>query len=99
MKKKKKLINNINFKIRRVSDNNFIHKTITFTDKKKYKFNEKVMKLSLDDFKSYFEKYNLEIVNCFGNYQLDAFDVKNSERLIMVIKKSQPKKTGIRGRQ
>ena len=99
IEKEKKLINNINFKITRVSDNNFIRKTITFTDKKNYKFNEKVMKLSLDDFKSYFEKYNLEIVNCFGNYQLDAFDVKNSERLIMVIKKSQPKKTGIRGRQ
>ena len=85
-----KVINDLSFKIKRRSDGKFIYKEIKFNDKKDYFFHEKVMDLSLNDFESYLKRYNLRIIKTFGDYNLNDFDVKNSERLIMVIKKSQP---------
>ena len=85
-----KVINDLSFKIKRRSDGKFIYKEIKFNDKKDYFFHEKVMDLSLNDFESYLKRYNLRIIKTFGDYNLNDFDVKNSERLIMIIKKSQP---------
>ena len=85
-----KVINDLIFKIKRRSDGKFIYKEIKFNDKKDYFFHEKVMDLSLNDFESYLKRYNLRIIKTFGDYNLNDFDIKNSERLIMVIKKSQP---------
>ena len=53
-------------------------------------FQEKVMDLSLNDFENYFKIYNLKIIKTFGDYNLNEFDIQNSKRLIMIIKKSQP---------
>ncbi len=39
------------------------------------------------DFKSMFEKAGLELVNCYGNYDLAAYERLDSPRLIMVLKK------------
>ena len=85
-----KVIDNLSFKIKRRSDGKHIYKEIKFYDKKDYFFQEKVMDLSLNDFQKYLERYNLKIIKKFGNYNLNEFDIKNSKRLIMVIKKSQP---------
>ena len=48
------------------------------------------MDLSINDFENYFKRYNLKIVKTFGDYNLNEFDIQNSKRLIMIIKKSQP---------
>ena len=85
-----KVIDNLSFKIKRRSDGKHIYKEIKFYDKKDYFFQEKVMDLSLNDFQNYLEIYNLKILKTFGDYNLNEFDIKNSKRLIMVIKKSQP---------
>ena len=85
-----KVIDNLSFKIKRRSDGKHIYKEIKFYDKKDYFFQEKVMDLSLNDFQNYLERYNLKIIKTFGDYNLNEFDIKNSKRLIMVIKKSQP---------
>ena len=74
-----KVIDDLSFKIKRRSDGKHIYKEIKFNDKKDYFFQEKVMDLSLKDFEDYLKRYNL-----------NEFDIKNSERLVMVIKKSQP---------
>ena len=90
VEKESKKINNIIFNINRFFEDNFIIKRINVIDKnKKFEFTEKVMKLGLNDFQKYFEKFNLEILNVFGDYSLNKFN-KNSDRLIMLIKKSQP---------
>jgi len=90
IEKESKKINNIIFNINRFFEDNFIIKRINVIDKnKKFEFTEKVMKLGLNDFQKYFEKFNLEILNVFGDYSLNKFN-KNSDRLIMIIKKSQP---------
>ena len=85
-----KVIDDLSFKIKRKSDGKHIYKEIKFQDKKDYFFQEKVMDLSLKDFEDYLKRYNLKIIKTFGDYNLNEFDIKNSERLIMVIKKSQP---------
>ena len=85
-----KEIDSLSFKIKRRSDGKYIYKEIKFHDKKDYFFQEKVMDLSLKDFENYLKRHNLKIIKTFGDYNLNEFDIKNSERLIMVIKKSQP---------
>ena len=85
-----KVIDDLSFKIKRRSDGKHIYKEIKFNDKKDYFFQEKVMDLSLKDFENYLIRYNLKIIKTFGDYNLNEFDIENSERLIMVIKKSQP---------
>ena len=85
-----KVIDNLSFKIKRKSDGKHIYKEIKFQDKKDYFFQEKVMDLSRKDFENYLIRYNLKIIKTFGDYNLNEFDIENSERLIMVIKKSQP---------
>ena len=90
VKEETKVIDNVEFRILRRSDNKYIYKEIRFNDKKDFLFQERVMNLSLNNFKSYLKKYNLKIIKLFGDYNLNKFDKNNSERLIMVIKKSQP---------
>ena len=85
-----KVIDDLSFKIKRRSDGKHIYKEIKFNDKKDYFKQEKVMDLSLKDFEDYLKRYNLKIIKTFGDYNLNEFDIKNSERLVMVIKKSQP---------
>ena len=85
-----KVIDDLSFKIKRRSDGKHIYKEIKFQDKKDYFFQEKVMDLSLNDFENYLKRYSLKVIKTFGDYNLNEFDIKNSERLIMVIKKSQP---------
>ena len=85
-----KVIHDLSFKIRRKSDGKHIYKEIKFNDQKDYFFQEKVMDLSLNDFENYLKIHNLKIIKTFGDYNLNEFDIENSERLIMVIKKSQP---------
>ena len=85
-----KEIDSLSFKIKRRSDGKYIYKEIKFHDKKDYFFQEKVMDLSRKDFENYLIRYNLKIIKTFGDYNLNEFDIENSERLIMVIKKSQP---------
>ena len=90
VKEETKVIDNIKFRILRRSDNKYIYKEIRFNDKKDFLYQERVMNLSLNNFKSYLKEYNLKIIKLFGDYNLNKFDKNNSERLIMVIKKSQP---------
>ena len=85
-----KVIDDLSFKIKRKSDGKHIYKEIKFQDKKDYFFQEKVMDLSRKDFENYLIRYNLKIIKTFGDYNLNEFDIENSERLIMVIKKPQP---------
>ena len=50
------------------------------------------MNLKLKDFEKYFSIFNYSLLSVFGDYNLNIFNKKSSERLIMVIKKSQPVK-------
>ena len=89
VEKETKKIGNIIFNIKRSFKDNFIVKKIKIKDYNKiFYFEERVMELTKNDFQDYLKKFNFEILDVYGNYNLEKYH-KNSERLIMIIKKSQ----------
>ena len=89
VEKETKKIGNIVFNIKRSFKDNFIVKKIKIKDNNEiFYFEERVMELTKNDFQDYLKKFNFEILDVYGNYNLEKYH-KNSERLIMIIKKSQ----------
>lgn len=79
---------NIEFKINRFVKNNIINKNIKFSDNGvDYNFTEKVKAIRLDHFENYFAKVGLKLKESFGNYNLEKFNPKTSDRLIMILTK------------
>jgi SAM-dependent methyltransferase len=78
----------VEFKIKRYLSNNIIHKEIEFSAKgKAQKFIEKVQALGREDLIKYIENAGLEILNDFGDYDLNAFEPDSSARLILIAQK------------
>lgn len=78
----------IDFHIKRYVKDDIIHKNIKFEDKGvNYDFTEKVKAIKLSVFEEYFSEVGLELIETFGNYNLEKFDVLSSDRLIMILKK------------
>ena len=83
-----KTINNIQFDIKRQVKDGFILKDIRITDgKKEQQFQEKVKAITLADYSEFITNAGLKIIDIFGNYKLDNFDEKISDRLILICKK------------
>lgn len=77
-------IEEIQFKIKRSIREDRVVKSISFSDNgKAYTFEEKVQLFTLSDFEEMFQKANLKIVSTHGDFQLNPFDERNSERLIL----------------
>lgn len=84
-----KTVDGIEFHINKSVENDKIVKAIEFKHKNKhYAFKEEVKAFGIDDFKLFFEQSQFEIVHCFGNHNLEAFDINKSDRLIFICKKS-----------
>ena len=83
-----KTINNIQFDITRQVKDGFILKDIRITDgKEQQQFQEKVKAITLADYSEFITNTGLKIIDIFGNYKLDNFDEKISDRLILICKK------------
>ncbi|MBB6500028.1 class I SAM-dependent methyltransferase [Pedobacter cryoconitis] len=83
-----KTVEGIDFELRKFVAEGKIIKHINFEHKSKaYAFEERVQAFTLQDFERMFEKSGLAIVNIFGSYNLEPFDVTHSDRLILVCKK------------
>jgi len=88
VKKEEVILENIKFKIVREIDKLSVTKEISFSDNNiDFKFKESVNTLSIIDFKNYFKKTNLEIIQVFGDYDLNKFNKDKSPRLIIIFKK------------
>lgn len=75
------------FQQSRKFEDGYIYKDIKFKDEgNNYQFTERVQALTLEDFKIYFEKAGVKLVSVYGNYQLEAYDKENSDRLILIFK-------------
>ncbi|MDC1069276.1 class I SAM-dependent methyltransferase [Flavobacteriales bacterium] len=86
--KEQKIIQSITFNIKRKVEDHYIIKDIEILDSnKKYEFQEKVKALNLDRFTTFVNEAGLKIIDIFGNYSLDRFDTKKSNRLILICKK------------
>lgn len=80
--------NTITFHIQRKLAQGLIIKDISFeVDEKKYHYQEKVQALTLKDFEIMLNGSGFQIIECFGNYSLEKFDEKESDRLILICKK------------
>ncbi len=84
----KKTMNNIEFNITKNIECNTIVKQIDFEDKGKcFHFEERVKLFDLTYFEGLANECELTVLHKFGNYQLEAFDEKISQRLILVLQK------------
>lgn len=87
VKNQEKVIDGINFKITKSIEDGCILKDIAFEDDgKAFQFQERVQALELRDFESILLNENFEILNVFGNYQLEELNAF-SDRLIIIAKK------------
>lgn len=82
-----KVIDGIEFHIKRYVEDNHIIKEIDFNDKgKQFHFTEKVKALTLEDFEAMMEEAGIYLLDVFGDYKLHKFYKNESERLIMIFK-------------
>ncbi len=87
VKEEVKVVDDIEFHLKRTAILGHILKEIRFEDDDvEYKFEERVQSLRLEDFEMFFEG-RFKVVQLFGSYQLEAFDKDNSDRLIVVAQK------------
>lgn len=85
--KETKVVDGITFNITREISNGFILKHITFfADAENHSYTERVKYLNLEKMTSYLEKVGFKIEHTFGDYHLNSFNSKISNRLIIVAK-------------
>jgi ubiquinone/menaquinone biosynthesis C-methylase UbiE len=83
-----KTIDGIQFEITRQVKDGYILKDIRITDEKEeQQFQEKVKAITLADYSEFITNAGVKIIDIFGNYKLDNFDEKISDRLILICKK------------
>ncbi|SFZ91867.1 Methyltransferase domain-containing protein [Flaviramulus basaltis] len=82
-----KTVDDIDFHLKRYVENGYIIKDITFTaDGEDYNFQERVRAFTLNDFEALFEQADVYLLDVFGDYKLNKFNPKTSERLVMIFK-------------
>jgi SAM-dependent methyltransferase len=80
---------NITFNVHKFVEEDFIVKNINFkSDGKAFSFQEYVRRIDLQKFKAYFKQCGLELIETFGDYHLNPFDEKQSDRLILIAQKT-----------
>lgn len=81
-------LHGITFGIQRFEENNFIIKEISVSDKEKnFLFREKVKAYTQKELENFFLQNSLEGLHLLGDYNLNPFDEKKSERLIFIGRK------------
>jgi SAM-dependent methyltransferase len=81
-------VDNVEFRLSKTIENNFIIKKIKINDKGEiHNYTEKVKLIDKAWFEKSFAFVGLEIQNIFGNYDLNPYS-KSAERLIIVAKKN-----------
>ncbi|MFB9057152.1 class I SAM-dependent methyltransferase [Mariniflexile ostreae] len=82
-----KTVDGIDFHLKRYVENGYIIKDIRFsTDGRDFNYTEHVRGFTLSDFEALFEQAGVYLLDVFGDYKLQKFKAKTSERLIMIFK-------------
>ncbi|OIQ34213.1 MAG: SAM-dependent methyltransferase [Bacteroidetes bacterium MedPE-SWsnd-G1] len=88
VKKETIIRNDLKFDIKRKFENNFIVKEITLaTENETHKFFERIKYLDLEKIEQYLKTVGLHLKHTFGDYDLQAYDEENSNRLILILSK------------
>ncbi|MDP3353908.1 MAG: class I SAM-dependent methyltransferase [Flavobacteriaceae bacterium] len=81
-----KLIDGIQFHISKKLENGFLIKHIEIDDKgQKYHFFEKIKCIDFKQINNYINTVGFKLKHTFGNYNLEPFNAKTSDRLILVV--------------
>jgi SAM-dependent methyltransferase len=86
-----KQLDTTTYNIKRWQDDSHFYKSIRVLDPsltKPIAYTEKVAKFSLGDFTEMLSYQGMQVQQVFGDYELDAYDVKKSPRLIIVARKT-----------
>lgn len=82
-----KVIEGIEFHIKRRHEGGFIYKDINFlADGENHQYTEKVKALTLEDFEKMMAENDIYLLDVFGDYKLRKFVENESDRLIMIFK-------------
>ncbi len=88
IKQETKVINSMQFHIKKYIKDKFVYKEISFEDKgEKHSYTEKVQLLQLEVFQKFAKNSGLILEKFYGDYKLQSFDKQYSERLIMIFSK------------
>jgi len=80
-----KTLDGIKFEIEKRTEDGYIFKDISFSaDGDNHNYTEKLKCIDLQLFEHYFKEANLKIKHIFGSYNLDDFNEKTSDRLILI---------------
>ncbi|MFZ6051238.1 class I SAM-dependent methyltransferase [Halocola ammonii] len=80
-----KTLDGIEFHIDKYLENGIVVKRIRFSDKgNDYEFFERVQALTIDDFREMLKHCGMEIIDTFGDYNLNPFEPQKSDRLILI---------------
>lgn len=83
-----KEIEGVHFQINKKIENGKIIKDISFQDQgKSFQFKEEVRLLYAEDFLRFFAKAGLHVLEIYGDYALENFNLDHSKRLIFVTRK------------
>lgn len=83
-----KTVDGITFQLKKSIEDGYVYKSVTFhADGKDFLFREKVRLFEYADFEHLFALAGLQIVQTFGSYQLEPFDLDSSPRLILIARK------------
>ncbi len=86
-----KEMGNTLYEIHRWHDETHFYKKITVTDpslKHPLEYTEQVAKFSLGDFTEMLAYQDLQVQEVFGDYQLGAYDIRKTPRLILIAEKA-----------
>ncbi|WP_142785652.1 class I SAM-dependent methyltransferase [Changchengzhania lutea] len=82
-----KTVDGVDFYLKRYVEDGYIVKDIKFTAVgEDYEFQERVRAFTLADFEALFEQAGVYLLDVFGDYKLNTFNTKTSERLVMIFK-------------
>jgi SAM-dependent methyltransferase len=83
------VIDGIKFEVRRLLSDRYVIKEIKVTDHDSVAyFEERVRLFCEDDFEEMFTASGLELIERFGDYNMNEFDLTESPRLILIAKKA-----------
>lgn len=83
-----RVIDGIEFDIRRHFDGKFIRKGIEVRDNgESFQFEEKVRGFTFNEIEDMMKKENLEPLKVYGDFELNPYDESSSERMIIICKK------------
>ena len=87
VKEDTKVVDGIEFFQKRREEDGYIIKDIMFSaNGDDYMFQERVRAFNLSDFEDLFNKADVTLLEVFGDYKLNTYDSKTSERLILIFK-------------